>query len=58
MLFNPNKFLFVLLPMTWLGYFVLSRIGVNRGLAIWLLAASIWFYAYWEPRNLEADSPT
>jgi alginate O-acetyltransferase complex protein AlgI len=46
MLFNSLPFLFLFLPLTLVGFFVLGR--VNRKLAAgWLAAASLLFYAWW-----------
>lgn len=50
MLFTSPEFFFVFLPATFLGFWALSR---QQTLAIlWLIAASISFYAYWDAWNL------
>lgn len=48
MLFNSEIFIFLFLPMTLLGYWLLKA-QPNLRLA-WLLAASYLFYAYWDAR--------
>lgn len=48
MLFNSYDFLFLFLPVTLAGYFLLGR-SKKSGLAnVWLIAASLAFYAYWD----------
>ncbi len=54
MLFNSFPFIFAFLPITVLGYELLSRLSRPRGGSaakrathIWLIAASCVFYAYW-----------
>jgi len=52
MLFNSVVFLFAFLPITLLVFHLLGRsrrIGAAR---IWLVAASLFFYAWWNPRYL------
>src|SRR5689334_13427270 len=47
MLFSSWQFIFVFLPATFLGFFILpSRPGWFRKL--WLLVASLFFYGYWK----------
>ncbi len=48
MLFNSYRFLFVFLPGTMLGYQLLGRFG-RRAVMLWLAAASLVFYAAWNP---------
>lgn len=51
MLFNSYAFVFLFLPVTLVGYFILGR--MNRGLAAaWLAAASLFFYGWWDYRYL------
>lgn len=47
MLFNSTEFLFGFLPLVFAGYFLLLRWS-QSGAKLWLLAASLYFYAYWE----------
>ena len=51
MLFNSDTFLFVFLPVVLAGFVVL---GARRpaAAATWLVAASLVFYAWWNPRDL------
>lgn len=51
MLFNSHAFLFVFLPLTLVGFYFLSRFSAVWGLA-GLLAASLFFYAWWDVRFL------
>src|SRR5580704_503599 len=44
MLFNSYPFIFLFLPITLLGYFVLGRVG-NLAPVIWLALASLAFYS-------------
>jgi alginate O-acetyltransferase complex protein AlgI len=50
MLFNSHIFLFVFLPLTLIGFYLLGRLPRGRSLCLgWLLAASYIFYGYWNP---------
>ena len=52
MLFNSYTFIFGFLPVTLGVFFLLGRIG-RRGPALaWLVAASLFFYAWWNPADL------
>jgi len=47
-LFNSYAFLFLFLPVTFFGFFQIGR--YNRPLAaLWLFAASLFFYGWWNP---------
>jgi len=49
MLFNSHEFIFVFLPLVAAGFFFLG--ARDRRLAVWwLLAASLAFYGWWNPR--------
>jgi alginate O-acetyltransferase complex protein AlgI len=48
MLFNSQAFIFLFLPLTLLGFFVLGRISMKLA-AGWLAAASLFFYGWWSP---------
>tara|TARA_Y100001934_G_C12382349_1_gene793190 strand:+ start:5692 stop:7068 length:1377 start_codon:yes stop_codon:yes gene_type:complete len=50
LLFNSQIFLAVFLPICLAGYYLLARSLVVR--QWWLIAASCFFYAFWEPRLL------
>jgi alginate O-acetyltransferase complex protein AlgI len=52
MLFNSYPFIFVFLPITLLGFFLIGG-GTRRRLAVaWLVIASLFFYGWWEPAYL------
>lgn len=48
MLFNSYEFIFIFLPITLIGYFVLSKWRLTQIAIVWLLAASLLFYGYWK----------
>ncbi len=48
MLFNSNAFIFLFLPLTLAGFFLLARIAPMLA-AAWLTAASLFFYGWWNP---------
>jgi len=53
MLFNSFEFLFVYLPVTLIGYFIVGALIKAPVVRVaWLGAASLAFYTYWEPRFL------
>ncbi len=49
MLFNSYLFIFVFLPVTFAGFFWIAR-SSHRLAALWLAAASVYFYGYWNPK--------
>jgi alginate O-acetyltransferase complex protein AlgI len=49
MLFNSYEFIFLFLPVVLFGFFWVARIS-HRLAALWLAAASIFFYGWWNPR--------
>ena len=51
MLFNSYPFLCVFLPLTLAGYWTLARRGTQLAM-LWLAAASLLFYGWWEVRSL------
>ena len=51
MLFNSYLFLFAFLPVTYVGYYALARIGWVWA-KVWLAAASLVFYSAWDLRFL------
>lgn len=52
MLFNSPEFLFAFLPATLALFFLFgARIGPRAAMA-WLIMASLFFYSWWEPKNL------
>ena len=50
MLFNSYTYCFVFLPLAWLGYFGLNRLGRLRLAAGFLALASLVFYGWWDVR--------
>src|SRR5947209_3411865 len=52
MLFTSPVFLFGFLPAVLLGFHALRRVGRNILLVLWLLLASMVFYAWWSPSFL------
>ncbi|MFZ5781896.1 MAG: MBOAT family O-acyltransferase [Pseudomonadota bacterium] len=51
MLFTAFEFVFLFLPATFLGFLLLRRVGDIAG-ALWLTAASLFFYAFWNAAYL------
>lgn len=51
MLFNSYIFIFIFLPITLWGFFYLGKKSPSAGLS-WLVFASLFFYAWWEPSFL------
>ena len=49
MLFNSYEFIFLFLPVTLIGFFSISRLGYRKGAIAWLVAASLFFYGFWNP---------
>lgn len=52
MLFNSTEFILFFLPCVLLLFFQLGRQGYYRLAIAWLLAASLFFYSWWNPANL------
>ncbi len=52
MLFNSFPFIFAFLPVTLAVYFLAARVEDRRWAQGWLLLASLFFYAWWNPANL------
>lgn len=49
MLFNSLEFIFVFLPAVLAGYYLLIRAGLRDWIFLFLVAASLTFYAVWNP---------
>ena len=47
MLFNSYEFIFIFVPIVLLGYFYLGK-KYNSAANLWLVLASLFFYAYWD----------
>jgi len=52
MLFNSYEFIFLFLPVTFLVYFALNRLKKTYLSRVWLVLASLFFYSWWDVRNL------
>jgi len=52
MLFNSYFFIFVFLPATLTVFFALGRGREQRAAIAWLVAASLFFYGWWNPAYL------
>jgi len=57
MLFNSYEFIFVFLPVTLAGFFLLGLSSRNLALG-WLVVISIAFYAWWRPINVLIIAPS
>lgn len=52
MLFNSYFFLFLFLPVTLAGYYILNYVNLYRAAGIFLIGMSLWFYGYFNPSYL------
>jgi len=52
MLFNSYVFLFAFLPITLIGFYLIGAKGHYRAAVGWLVAASLFFYGWWNPAYL------
>ncbi|VAW52109.1 Probable poly(beta-D-mannuronate) O-acetylase [hydrothermal vent metagenome] len=52
MLFNSYYFIFLFLPVTLLVFFKIGGLGHYRVAISWLVAASLFFYGWWNPAYL------
>ena len=50
MLFNSYEFIFLFLPLTFTGFFLLGHQGKKEMATLWLVLASFFFYGYWDVR--------
>ncbi len=50
MLFNSYEFLLVFLPVTWVIFRLVARLRVSAAAMATLIAASLVFYGYWNPK--------
>ncbi len=50
MLFNSYEFLLVFLPVTWVIFRLVTRLRVPAAAMVTLVAASLVFYGYWNPK--------
>lgn len=49
MLFNSYHFIFLFLPVTFFGYFILNKRRLILPSKVWLIFASVFFYGWWNP---------
>jgi alginate O-acetyltransferase complex protein AlgI len=49
LLFNSFEFIFLFLPVSLAGFFAVSRYLGSTAAQLWLIAASLFFYAWWNP---------
>jgi D-alanyl-lipoteichoic acid acyltransferase DltB (MBOAT superfamily) len=49
MLFNSHVFIFLFLPITLLIFFAIGHHGLQKLAIAWLIVASLFFYAWWNP---------
>jgi hypothetical protein len=56
-LFDSYEFIFVFLPIVVLGHVALGAGGINVA-AGWVTAASLAFYAWWNPAPLQVARAT
>jgi len=49
MLFNSYEFLLIFLPVVLIGYYLIGSKQHHRLASSWLLAASLFFYGWWNP---------
>lgn len=52
MLFNSYEFIFLFLPITITVFFGIGRLGYYPAATGWLVIASLFFYAWWNPAYL------
>jgi alginate O-acetyltransferase complex protein AlgI len=57
MLFNSPEFLFLFLPVTLAGFYLLGPVSRNSAIR-WLIFASLIFYAWWRPVNVLIIAPS
>jgi alginate O-acetyltransferase complex protein AlgI len=50
MLFNSPEFILGFLPIALGGFFLFGRLGGTRWALLWLIAASLFFYGWWNPK--------
>jgi D-alanyl-lipoteichoic acid acyltransferase DltB (MBOAT superfamily) len=57
MLFNSYAFIFAFAPITFIGFFALARVDHEYAI-VWIAAASLVFYAWWDVRFLALLVPS
>jgi len=53
MLFNSLEFILAFVPITLLGFYLLGERGHERAAVVWVVLASLFFYAWWDPGEHE-----
>jgi alginate O-acetyltransferase complex protein AlgI len=57
MLFNSYEFLFVFLPVTLVGFYLLGAFSRTSAI-LWLILLSLLFYGWWRPVNIVIIGPS
>ena len=57
MLFNSHEFLFIFLPATLLGFYLIGRVS-RQAAILWLILTSLLFYGWWRPLNILIIGPS
>jgi alginate O-acetyltransferase complex protein AlgI len=57
MLFNSHEFLFIFLPVTLLGFYLIGRVS-RQAAILWLILTSLLFYGWWRPLNILIIGPS
>ena len=57
MLFNSEEFLFIFLPTTLIGFYLLGTI-YRQWAILWLILISLVFYGWWRPVNILIIGPS
>jgi alginate O-acetyltransferase complex protein AlgI len=57
MLFNSQEFLFVFLPLTLLGFYLLGSVS-RQAAILWIILLSLVFYGWWRPVNILIIGPS
>jgi D-alanyl-lipoteichoic acid acyltransferase DltB (MBOAT superfamily) len=52
MIFSSSVFIFVFLPVVYLGFLISHRLKSRSAVLYWLIASSLFFYGWWNPRYL------
>jgi len=52
MIYSSTEFLFAFLPIVLVGFYASRRIAGHRVAIAWLILASLFFYAWWNPKLL------
>jgi alginate O-acetyltransferase complex protein AlgI len=57
-LFNSYTFVILFLPITVVGYGLLTRVAGRRPSIAWLVGTSLFYYGWWQPRYLALLLPS